>query len=79
MPQGLELTLYYREDCHLCEQFRYELEAFLPQGHFQLSAVDIDRDPELVKQYGLLIPLLQMGDQVLMQYFFDAEVLQNLA
>ncbi|MEX0938862.1 MAG: glutaredoxin family protein [Pirellulales bacterium] len=47
-------TLYTRPGCHLCDEARAELER---QG-FQVEAVEIDPDPELVERYGDCIPVV---------------------
>ena len=49
------VVLYTRSACHLCHQAR---ETLLMHHEFlsQISEVDIDGDPELVKQYGECVP-----------------------
>ncbi len=52
------LTLYGREECHLCELAQELLQA--AKMPFQL--IDIDFDPELGARYGLRIPVLRYSD-----------------
>jgi len=51
------LLLLGRPDCHLCGEFRAELEQAFP-GRFELREACVDDDPEWVRRYGLKIPVL---------------------
>jgi thioredoxin reductase (NADPH) len=72
----LELILYYREQCHLCDAMRKALVAFTLK-HQQVSwlEVDIDRDIELIRRYDALVPVLCLGDTEICHYFFDESAL----
>lgn len=73
----LELTLYYRLGCHLCDDMRDALREFQPALDFRLREIDIDRDPLLRARYGVLIPVLCLGEQEVCHYFLDAVALQQ--
>ena len=72
----MELILYYREQCHLCDAMRKALVAFTLK-HQQVSwlEVDIDRDIELIRRYDALVPVLCLGDTEICHYFFDESAL----
>lgn len=72
----MELTLYYREQCHLCDAMRKALVAFT-RNHPLVSwrEVDIDRDIELIRQYDALVPVLCHDDIEICHYFFDESAL----
>lgn len=53
-----ELTLYMRPACHLCE----EALEILRQLEQPCAQVDIDSDPQLQADYGVLIPVLKMSN-----------------
>lgn len=59
-----QLTLYYRKGCHLCEQMLTELKA-LHGEEFPVLGVDVDSSPALRARYGLEVPVLVAGDQIL--------------
>jgi thioredoxin reductase (NADPH) len=59
--RGVELTLYSRSYCHLCDDMASALER-----------IDVDRDPALEASYGERVPVLAHGDVVLCHYFLDA-------
>lgn len=56
----LEVILYTRQGCHLCEialaQLHHE-QATIP---FTLQVVDIDTDPVLVARHGSRVPVIQV-------------------
>jgi thioredoxin reductase (NADPH) len=72
----LELILYYREQCHLCDAMRKALVVFA-RKHQQVSwlEVDIDRDIELIRRYDALVPVLCLGNTEICHYFFDESAL----
>ena len=51
------LELYSRAGCHLCDDLAAELAPVI-RGRARLTIVDIDEDAELVRRYGLRIPVL---------------------
>ena len=52
------LTLFGREECHLCESAQDLLHA----AKMPFLLIDIDADPELGARYGLRIPVLRYPD-----------------
>jgi glutaredoxin len=71
------LTLYYRENCHLCESFRLALKRLQPELGFDTEEVDIDRDVDLVRRYDWLVPVLTLGDREICHYFLDEAALRG--
>ncbi len=57
----IEVTLYSRVDCHLCEQALADLEALQAEVPHRLEVVDVDRSPELRKKYGSEVPVVVIG------------------
>ena len=70
-PPGL--VLYVREGCHLCEQFLMELSLELGPAVERLSVVDVDDDADLAIRYGLRVPVLAVGGNVLCEGVLDAD------
>jgi predicted thioredoxin/glutaredoxin len=73
------LTVVHRQDCDLCDEMVTELEALgrrlrLPP----ISIVDVDSDPELVRRYGLNVPVLLLDGTVVCRHRLDADELQRL-
>jgi hypothetical protein len=73
------LTVVHRQDCELCEEMVAELEALgrkipLPP----IAVVDVDTDPELVRRYGLNVPVLLFDGTVVCKHRLDVDELQRL-
>lgn len=71
--------MVHRQDCDLCDEMVTELETLgrkvpLPP----ISIVDVDGDPELVRRYGLNVPVLLLDGTVVCRYRLDADELQRL-
>ena len=57
----LTVTLYMREECHLCEQAKADLDSLQEQYPHRLVEVDIDSDPDLQRTYLVEIPVIEVG------------------
>lgn len=69
--------LLTRRDCHLCDQAMEVLLDFqdaLPP----IDVVDIDEDPELVRQFGESIPVVEIDGRVRFRGAVSAELLGRL-
>ena len=78
-PAQARLTVVHRQDCDLCDEMLTELEALgrrirLPP----INIVDVDADPELVRRYGLNVPVLLLDGTVVCRHRLDAGELQRL-
>lgn len=81
----IELTLYGRSYCHLCDDMKVALEPLRRGFSFVLHEVDVDSDPALEARFGELVPVLMTGAphaspgeaQELCHYFLDAFVVQK--
>lgn len=71
------LTVYSREGCHLCEDMLAVLAVFREPMGFDVSVVDIDRDPALVEKYNALVPVLALGEREICHHFFDKLALEQ--
>ena len=72
----MQLTLYYREQCDLCDTMRRALVGF-SRRHRPLDwrEIDIDRDPELIRRYDARVPVLCLGEREICHFFFDESAL----
>jgi len=61
----LNVTLFGREKCHLCEEAEKDLQALQEQYPHQVFVIDIDSDPALQKAYGFDIPVVEVGPYTL--------------
>ncbi|RLD05978.1 MAG: hypothetical protein DRI32_03350 [Chloroflexi bacterium] len=61
----VNLTLYTRKNCHLCEETKENLDSLREKYPHRLVEIDIDTDPALVIAYGEIIPVVEVGPYVL--------------
>jgi predicted thioredoxin/glutaredoxin len=66
------LKLYSRPDCHLCERLLDELRPLLA-ADARIEVVDISEDPDLMRRYGLRIPILSSGGEEITGYPLNPE------
>jgi glutathione S-transferase len=71
-------TLYYRENCHLCESMRLALVKLQKKVSFSWTEIDIDRDTELIFQFDTLVPVLQLDGKEVCHYFIDEKAILEL-
>jgi len=75
------LRLYYRQECHLCEDMLVHLERLRLGGPFELELIDVDDHPSVPERYRLRVPLLEDAAEgrCLSEYYLDeATVLSYL-
>ena len=72
----IKLQLYSRPQCHLCEILLEEIEP-LVRGVAEVELVDISEDPDLMRRYGLRIPVLGCGSEELSAFPLDADALRE--
>ncbi len=80
----IQLTLYGRAYCHLCDDMKVALEPFRRDFPFVLHEVDVDSDPTLEDRFGELVPVLLTGTprtpreaaRELCHYFLDGPAVQ---
>lgn len=57
----LNVTLYTRKDCKLCDEVKADLNELQAQYPHRLIEVDIDSDSALRIKYGQIIPVVEVG------------------
>jgi glutaredoxin len=74
----IKLTLYTKPDCCLCDEALDALERVRAERTFELEAVDISNDPELVRRYGERIPVVHVSGIPTFEYRVDEDELRRL-
>jgi len=57
----LKVVLFFRQECHLCEQVRSDLLDLQEEICHQVVEVDIESDPDLLHTYREAIPVVEIG------------------
>jgi glutaredoxin len=58
---SLEVTLYTRPGCHLCDEAKAAITPLLREFRAPLREVNIDLDAELAEKYGWDVPVVFIG------------------
>jgi predicted thioredoxin/glutaredoxin len=73
------LTVVHRRDCELCEEMLAGLAAFGVEMKLPpVDVVDVDSDPELLRRYGLDVPVLLLDGSVVCRHRLDPDELRRL-
>ncbi|HXZ19140.1 MAG TPA: glutaredoxin family protein [Candidatus Acidoferrales bacterium] len=76
----MDLTLYTRAGCHLCEEMRAALRPLLHEFGARLGEVDVDEDVDLSAMYGSDVPVLLLGGRKVAKHRLDvAQMRRQLA
>lgn len=67
----MNLTIYHRPYCHLCEEMSAALAPIASELSLSVTLVDIETDPLLEARYGLLVPVLVSQGSELCHYHLD--------
>lgn len=77
LPAGL--VVMSREGCHLCEQMLEELAALEREARIPpVNVLDVDANPEWVRQFGLKVPVLLLDGSVICHYTLNSQELLRL-
>jgi glutaredoxin len=75
-PVSRAVTLYTRVGCHLCEEAERVLREQRAATPFRLELVDVDRDPELARRYGVRVPVVAVDGVELFEYEVPVDLLR---
>jgi uncharacterized membrane protein len=75
----IKVTLYSRQDCHLCEQAKADLKALNARLPHQLVEIDVDSSPELRRAFGFEVPVVEIGPYKLKAPISQQDLAMTLA
>jgi hypothetical protein len=79
MKSTIELIVYSRQGCHLCELLLEELEP-LVRDRARISVRDVDENPVWLEAYGERVPVVHCDGEDICQYNLDRQaVLDSIA
>jgi len=70
------VVLYAREGCRLCDEARAVIERVRASVAFAFEEVDIERDDDLLRDYGIRIPVVEVDGRELFEISVDPDVLR---
>ncbi len=72
------IVMYTRQGCHLCEQAWQLLERAQKRYGFSLQQIDVDDDPQLVRDYGECVPVVMIDGKVRFRGVVNRVLLERL-
>lgn len=72
-PPPMEVTLYTRAGCHLCEAAKAQMAPLLEEFGAVLREVDIDADPQLRAQFDFDVPVIFLGGKKIAKHRINLE------
>ena len=58
----MQVILYSKPDCSLCDQLKVDLAEMQHEVEFELVESNIEEDADLFERFRYLIPVLEIGD-----------------
>lgn len=74
----MEVVLYSRPGCHLCDDAREVLLAERARTPFDLSVISVEGDDELERAYGIRIPVVLVDGVERFEFEVDPAVLVRI-
>lgn len=74
---AVQLQLYTRPGCHLCEDMEQALAELAVVMRCSVHAIDISQDTALEQVYGSRVPVLMLADRLICETFLDPHALQQ--
>lgn len=74
----MQVTLFTRPGCHLCDDARAVVLAEREHTAFELEEIDIESSDALIEGYGLRIPVVAIDGIEAFEYTVDAAVFAGL-
>src|SRR5437588_8259877 len=65
--QPMQVTFYTKAGCHLCEEARDMLDDIAAETAYELTEIDIRRDPDIFEQYRYRIPVIIINGERLLE------------
>lgn len=80
MTDPVPVTVYSREDCHLCEEAVETIERASDEVGVPVTVeeVDVDADPELRERYGERVPYVLVDGRPKFKFRVDEAELRSL-
>jgi glutaredoxin len=73
----VEVTLYTRPGCHLCEVAKHQLQALGMTHPLRVIEVNIEDDAALEERYGTTIPVVAVGGDVVTATPIDLDAVRQ--
>jgi glutaredoxin len=66
-PAQMQVTFYTKAECHLCDDARDMLEDIAALTSYELTEIDIRKDPNIFEQYRYRIPVIIIDQETVVE------------
>lgn len=74
----MQVTLYTRAGCHLCDEAKAQIAPLLRRFALTLEEVDIDTDTELQARFGKDVPVIFLDGRKVAKHRIDVDQFRRL-
>ncbi|MCX9013077.1 MAG: glutaredoxin family protein [Candidatus Methanoperedens sp.] len=74
----INITIYSKKDCHLCDIARETLLKVRQELPFSLTEIDIEGDVKAFEKYKYLIPVIEIDGEKTFNYSIDETELKKV-
>ena len=80
MAEPVDITVYSRENCHLCGVALNRIESVSEETGIavDIEEIQIDDNPELEAEYGDRVPVVYIDDELEFTYTVDTDELATI-
>ena len=77
MPSSIQIEIYSRPGCHLCDEAKEVIERIQRRYAFAVRVINIEEDPALETAYGTEIPVVFINGSKAFKYRVDEAELEK--
>jgi glutaredoxin len=77
MPESIQIEIYSRPECHLCDDAKAVIEPLLHRYGISLKVTDVDSDAALREAYGYDIPVVMINGKEAFRHRVDGAALER--
>lgn len=74
----VNLTIYSKKDCHLCDIAKETLLKIQQEFLFSLTEIDIEKDKKAFEKYKYLIPVIEIDGKEVFTYRVNENELKKI-
>jgi len=74
---SIELTLYTRAGCVLCEEAKIQLAPLVAEFKLDYHELDVDTDPKLAEKFGNDVPVIFVNNRKVAKHRIDVNLLHR--
>ena len=77
MADTVQIDIYSRPGCHLCDEAKHAIERVRRRFGFAVRVINIESDPELEKEHGEQIPVVFINGNKAFKFHVDEAELEK--